>query len=359
MPADSLACTDRLARQRGAPAIWDRVEEIVCATQSVGALRHHGVELIAARAWRRRGVGVPEQLQADERIAAIRTLGVPVLLEKVRAAYDGTMVLMKGPEVGAHYPEPALRPFCDLDFLVDNPVAAHRALIADGFVEMGEPAHYESAHHLRPLAWPALPLVIELHREPNRPAWLAPPDPVELLELTQPSAIGVRGMSAPVPAAHALLLAAHGWAHQPLRRLMDLIDVMVVLKDEHDRQLARELALRWGLGGVWRTTIAAADGLLGESGAVPSLRIWARHLAAVRERTVFETHLTRWAGPVTGLPYTRMRALGDATRIFTDAARPRGDERWSDAMRRTRLAIADAPRPQSQHDQIKETRNGR
>lgn len=356
MHTEALA-SDQLARRRGAFAIWERVEEIVCATSSVDALRHHGVELVAARAWRRRGRPLPDALQLDERIAAIRTLGVPLLLKQIRAAYDGTLVLMKGPEVGAHYPDPALRPFCDLDFLVEDPAAAHRALMAVGFVEMGDPARYERVHHLRPLAWPTLPLVVELHREPNRPAWLAPPDPTELLELTQPSATGVAGVSAPVPAAHAVLLAAHSWAHQPLRRLMDLIDVMVVLDDERDQRVAGELAMHWGLGRVWRTTVAAADALLGGSDTVPALRIWARHLAAVRERTVFENHLTRWAGPVSGLPYKRMRALGGATRIFTEAARPRGDERWSDVMRRTRLAIADAPRPQSHHDLIKETRN--
>jgi len=57
--------------------MWDRVEDMVCSSWSVDALRHHGVELIAARGWRRRGRPVPEELNVDERIAAIRTLGVP------------------------------------------------------------------------------------------------------------------------------------------------------------------------------------------------------------------------------------------------------------------------------------------
>jgi hypothetical protein len=337
--------------------IWGRVDEIVSTTHSVDALRHHGLELVAARAWRRHGRPVPDELLVDERVAAIKALGVPVVLKRIRAAYDGALVLMKGPEAAARFPDRALRPFCDLDFLADDPAAAHRALMASGFVEMGDPARYEEAHHLRPLAWPELPIVIELHREPNHPTWLTPPATSELLELTRPSVTGVAGLSAPVPAAHALLLAVHSWAHAPLRRLLDLIDVMVVLEGDDDRRLARELASRWGLGRVWRTTIGAAEALFGHSDSVPALRIWARHLVAVRERTVFETHLTRWAGPACGLPYTRMRTLGGATRIFTEAARPRGDERWTDAMRRMRLAIADAPRPQSEHDLIKEKRN--
>ena len=101
-------------------AIWRRVQELVCATSSVDALRHHGVELIAARAWSGQGRPVPDELRLDERIAAIRTLGVPVLLRRIREAYDGTLIFMKGPEAAARYPDPALRQFCDLDFLVDD-----------------------------------------------------------------------------------------------------------------------------------------------------------------------------------------------------------------------------------------------
>jgi len=339
--------------------LWARVDDIVTGARSIDALRHHGVELIAASLWRRQGLPVPEELRPDEQGATLKALGVPVVLRRARAAYDGTLVLMKGPEVGARYPEPALRPFCDLDLLVDDPATAHRALVAAGFLEAGEPARYERAHHLRPLVWPGLPLFVELHNEPNRPAWVPPPNRAELLELTQPSATGVPGLLAPVPAAHAVLLVAHSWAHAPLRRLLDLIDLTVVLERDQDRVLARELAERWGLGRVWRTTIAAADALLRNHGSAPALAIWGRHLAAVRERTVLETHLTRWAGPVSGLPRTRVRAVGGATRIFTDAARPKGDERWIDAVRRTRLAIAHAPRPQSQHDLIKEERNSK
>ncbi len=186
--------------------LWARVEEIISGARSIEALRHHGVELIAANLWRRQGLPVPAELRTDEHAAALKALGVPVVLKHARAAYDGALVLMKGPEVGARYPAPTLRPFCDLDLLVDEPAAAHRAMVAAGFLEAGEPARYERAHHLRPLAWPGVPLFIELHREPNRPAWIAPLDTAELLELTQPSATGVPGLLAPVPAAHAVLL---------------------------------------------------------------------------------------------------------------------------------------------------------
>jgi len=340
------------------PVIWARVEEIVASLENVEGLRQHGLELIAPRVWRERGRHVPTQLRVEERRAAMVALAVPALLERVTAAYGGSLVLMKGPEAAARYPHPGDRGFCDLDFLADDPDRAHRALVAAGFVEVGEPARYERAHHLRPLAWPDLPLFIELHREVNHPDWLVAPPTHELLELSEPSATGVAGLRAPIPAAHAVLLAVHGWAHEPLRRLMDVIDVAVVVGDEH-RGLAAELARRWRLERVWQTTIAAADALLRDARRGVALRTWARHLAAVRERTVLETHVTRWAGPVWGLPSARLRAVGDGTLIFTGAARPRAEEGWTDAMRRTRLALRDAFHPQSQHDVIKESRTGR
>jgi Uncharacterised nucleotidyltransferase len=341
-----------------AAAILARVEEIVGSVDNIDALRHHKLELIAARLWREQGRSVPHELRADERRSAVVALTVPEVLRRVRAAYDGSLMLMKGPEVAACYPHPSDRAFCDLDLLADDPVEAYRALIAAGFVEVGDPALYEDAHHLRPLVWPELPLCIELHREVNHPDWLRPPPTLELLELTRPSLTGIDGLRAPVPAAHAVLLAAHGWAHEPLRRLTDLIDVAVALGDE-DRDLAAELARRWSLERMWQVTVAAADALLRGERPGLALRTWARHLPTVRERTVLETHLTRWAGPVCGLPNARLRALGGGTVIFTGAARPRDGEGWIDAMRRTFLAMLNAFHPQSQHELIKESRTGR
>jgi len=338
--------------------MWERVRELIDGAPSVAGLRHHGLELLAARIRREGGHSVPSDLRVDERRAAIRAVAAPVLLKRVRDAYDGSLVLIKGPEVAAHYPQPSVRTFCDLDLLVDDAYAAHRALTAAGFLEVGEAARYHETHHLRPLALPGLPLFIELHHEPNRPQWLPAPPLGDLFELTEPSATGVAGLRAPVRAVHALLIAAHSWAHEPLRRLLDLIDIGVLLRDS-DRAIAAELAERWGLQRVWATTIGAVDAVLddGRPGLAP--QVWARHLAAVRERTVLETHVTRWAGPVHGMPGTRVGALRSGTTIFMRAARRREEERWANAMRRTCLAVHHAFRPQSQHDLIKESRTGR
>ena len=66
------------------------------------------------------------------------------VLEKARDAYDGRMLLMKGPEVASRYPNPADRPFRDLDILVDDPQSAQQSLIKAGFIEAGGGA----THHL-------------------------------------------------------------------------------------------------------------------------------------------------------------------------------------------------------------------
>lgn len=326
------------------PELWRRVSGLVGRTPRVDALRHHGVHLIAADDRRARGLPVAVELRADELRAALLTLSAPALLRCVRSAYDGRLMLIKGPELAPGYPRRELRPFIDLDLLSDDPAAAHRALLSAGFIEVGVPTAYTGAHHLRPLAWPQLPLTIELHHTPNHPNWLAPPPNRELLELACPSATGVDGLLGPLPAAHAVLIALHSWAHQPLRRLLDLIDIMTVL-DPSDRAEADRLARRWGSHRVWRTTLSAEVSLLEEGSSALVLSTWARHLAEVRERTVLETHLARWAGAGSGLPGTGLRSIGGVTVLFTDAVRPRSGENWSDALGRTRLAISNAFRP--------------
>jgi hypothetical protein len=325
---------------------------IVGRTPSVDALRHHGVHLIAAADLRANGLPVPQELHQDELRAGLLTLSAPALLRRVRDAYDGRLVLIKGPELAAAYPSRELRPFIDLDLLTDDTVSAHRALRAAGFIEVGVPTAYTGAHHLRPLAWPQLPLTIELHHTSNHPDWLFPPPSGELLELTCPSGTGVDGLLGPLPAAHAVLIALHSWAHHPLRRLLDLIDIMMVL-DPSDRAEADRLARRWGSHRVWRTTLSAAVSLLEEESSGLALLTWARHLAQVRERTVLETHLARWAGAGSGLPRSGLRSIGGATVLLTGAVRPRSGESWSDALGRTRLAMSNAFRPQSEHDEIR------
>ena len=123
---------------------------------------------------------------------------------------------MKGAEVALSYPDAALRPYRDVDILVDDPPTVQRSLLAAGFEAVGEPdAYYEGRHHLRPLISRDYPLLVEVHRRPEWPKWASPPPNDELFAAGEPSALGVDGILAPRPAAHALLVAAHSWAEVP------------------------------------------------------------------------------------------------------------------------------------------------
>src|SRR5262249_28719626 len=135
--------------------LWSRVDALVDRTEDIGDLRIHSLQLIAARRWRGQGRPIPDELAEEETSACIVALAVPVLLRRLHAAYEGPMLLMKGPEVAALYPDPALRPYADVDVLVTDRPAAVRALVAAGFEERYDEAVFgDGFHHSRPLFWP-------------------------------------------------------------------------------------------------------------------------------------------------------------------------------------------------------------
>jgi len=346
-PAASMGGPAPTASSVDFTIVWDRMVEFVDRAPSVQSLAAHRLHLAAARMWRSRGQAVPPGLQAEERRAALIAMAARPLLERARAAYGGKMMLMKGPEVAAHYRHPSDRFYSDLDLLVDDPNAAQRALIEAGFVQCGDPGSYEQAQHLCPLIWPGIPLFIELHRRPTSPPWVPARVADDILNLSVPSATGVDGLLAPDPAAHALLLVAHSWAEAPLGRLADLIDVAAVLGS--DRRLrADELARRWGWEGMWRAATRAEDAVLRGSARPAWLNLWGRHLADARDRTVLEGHIARLAAPACALPVSHA-PVAFVSAIRLTAAR-RNDELWSHKLRRSGLALAHAFMASSRHD---------
>ncbi|HKO29318.1 MAG TPA: nucleotidyltransferase family protein [Solirubrobacteraceae bacterium] len=327
--------------------VWDRIEQLVDRAPSVQALGGHRLHLIAARVRSEQGSTLPDELRAEQRRAAMIAIAARPLLERARAAYGGKLMLMKGAEVAAHYRHPSDRFFCDLDLLADDAASAQQALIKAGFVQCGDPATYEHPNHLCPLAWPGVPLFIELHRRPSSPDWLPRTPTDEILSLTVPSATGVEGLLAPHPAVHALLLVAHSWAEAPLRRLIDLIDVAAVMGSEN-RARADDLARRWGWEGMWHVAASAGEAVLGNRALPASLSLWARHLMHARDRTVLENHLSRIAAPASALPITRAPgALASAMRL---TANRHSDEPWSHKLRRSGLAVAHAFMATSSHE---------
>jgi hypothetical protein len=323
------------------------VHELAAKAPALADLRSHRLEAFEIRRLRRLGIPVPDVLAEQELFSLAASRSTEPLLRAARAAYDGRMALFKGYEVALRYPEPWLRPFTDIDLLVDDSAAAQRALLAAGFVEVGEPSVFADIHHLRPLWIPGSTLVIELHHEPKWPDGIAPPPTPELLDACVPSRSGVDGILAPPDELHAVLLAAHSWTHLPFRSLLDLVDI-AALDDGADPALQTELAERYGMSRIWKTTRAVVDEVLLGGLRTGVVFLWARHLSSARERTVFESHLERWFSPASAYP------LPDALEVIgsrlLDEVRPGQDEGWGDKGARIARAMSNAATRRSEHD---------
>jgi hypothetical protein len=268
------------------------------------------------------------------------------MMRRVRAATDAGIIVMKGPEAAVRWPQARLRPWKDLDLLVEDAHAVQCALIGAGFVEVGDPAIYEDIHHLRPLAFPGLPLFVEVHM---RPKW--PSDRVPTFAELADAGVGgafaaIEGVLAPSAAHHAVLLAGHAWEHDPLSRLGSLADIAAMTLDGGFDEAA-DVADLWGVGRLWAATARAMDQVLFE-GTRPLRRpIWRRHLHEARERTVFEGHVERLVGPIAASPIAAAPAA--ATRAMVSTLRPASEERWATKLRRSGRALRNASLRRSDH----------
>jgi hypothetical protein len=326
--------------------VWDRIGELIDRAERPVDLRWHRLHLIAARRLRAQGLPVPNEFRPDEVSSAVMSLAVPELLRRVRDSLDGPVALMKGAEVAALYPDPVLREFRDLDLLVEDAAGAWRALRAAGFEETGDAELYIDIHHLRPLYLPGYPLVIELHSEPKWVPWATPPSVPQLLAEAVPSGTGVDGILALAPAHHAVALAVHSWAHEPLRRIHELLDVALVEARASEEEAAA-FAREHGVDRIWRTTLAARDAILADARPPVSLRVWARNLTRVRERTVLESHLEHLLAPFAAArPRTAARL---ALHELAADLRPAPGESWREKLGRSAQAVRDAATRRSEH----------
>jgi hypothetical protein len=336
-----------MAAATSSAELWAGVDRLIDSTASLDDLAAHRLHLLALHRRREQGAPVPPELAASGRAAAAATLLVPHVLRRVREAYDGPILLMKGAAVATYYPDPALRPFRDLDILVDDATRAQRSLIEAGFEPVGEDGddYFARLHHLRPVMHPALPLLIEVHRRPEWPKWCSPPRKDALLASGVDGTLGVRGIMVPPPAEHALLLAGHSWSTAPLRRLLDLVDV-AALTDGLPREEVDALAAEWGVEGLWSMVARAVDViLLGRDDALPR---WARNVTAVRERTVLENHVARIVSPFSIFPAGRACTM--AARALAEELRPADGETRRAKSGRALRALPNALAAVSDHD---------
>jgi Uncharacterised nucleotidyltransferase len=324
-------------------ALWSAVDKLL-EDVPVERIRGHKLGPLAARLRRGTGRPVAPALAADERGAAAAVVMARPLLEQIRSLCDGGLVLAKGPEVARLYPGSA-RTFGDLDLYATEAVAAHRALIEAGYVEVDDPEVFIDHHHLRPLKAPTVGLRVELHTRPDWPV-ATKPRVEEIFEGAIPAGVGVAGISAPDPVHHALMLAAHAWKHNPLHTLRDLVDIAAVSAGLSDAQLAKN-AESWGLAKVWRTTRAAVEALFEGGPVTVPLRTWAGHLRSVRERTVVEDHLMRWLHVFWELP--PRAAVLDLQEPLRLTFLPLPGESWQEKLVRTRRSITHPGEPMSRH----------
>ncbi len=337
---------------------WEQVERLTDRARSWNDVESHRLDLIAARRLRGLGRAVPERGARAEEIARIRAIGAVHLLQLTRRAYGGQIVVIKGPEAASAYPDPFLRAFVDVDLLVDDVASAHDALVAAGFEEAADPPWaarrdnrdglFDDKHHSRPLQLPGIPLKLELHRRPNWPLWLDVPGGESFLSVAVPGSTGVDGVLALPAAHHAVVLAAHSWVDAPLGRLRDLLDVSLVAAGA-DRHEVEEVARSVGALHLWRSTVAAAECVFGDTRRTSiAVRTFARNLPAVRERTVFEGHLENVLSPFWSMP------PGAAVRLTLSNLRwmfrPAVGESRKEKLARALRALAHAGRAKSAHD---------
>ena len=325
--------------------LWPAVDSLL-ASGSPERARVHGLGPLEALRLTQVGEPVPEAVAMEARMAAVAMLSVRPLLERIRAGCDGPLVLMKGPEIAIRYPG-AARMFVDVDLLTPEPNWTHGQLQEAGFVEAGDPELFRPHHHLQPLKWPDLPLLVEIHGRPHWPEGLKARPVALIIDAAVPSGLHVEGILTPEPAQHALLVAAHSWAHEPLRRLRDLIDVRALAASDVRAAIERT-ARSWGITRLWRTTDRATDAVLGRRRMPLLVSPWARHLPEQRERTVLENHLRAWLAAYWALPVGS--ALATTARALRDDVAPAPEEGWSDKLSRMLTASKNATTPLSHHN---------
>jgi hypothetical protein len=326
--------------------LWASIAELVeRSAAEVEGLMFHGLGPLAAELLGAEGLPVPSPLRRHQERMRVFALTVPFILERVRNATAEPLLLVKGPEVAQRYPGGA-RAYGDIDILVRDAPKAQRDLVAAGFRELDDPTGiWSGIHHLPPVRLSDATLKIEVHSEPKWPTGLQAPSVDALFSAAVPSAIPVAGVLAPDPAHHALLMAAHAWAHKPLGRVRDLVDIGA-LRAEADLRLLHQTARDWGIARLWRTMEEALDALLAGRSTLP-LRLWAGHLRELRDQTVLEAHLERLLSPIWGYPRSQAPTL--VATALVNEIRPAFDESWGGKAKRTAAALRRPSAPLGEH----------
>ena len=115
-----------------ADGLWEGVDRLLERLTPELAAEHGLGPLAARRLRRRRRRGARQACCGRSAPPGRRALVAPALLKRAREAYDGPLLLVKGPELTARYPDGARR-FGDLDLVAGDAEEAQAALLAAGF----------------------------------------------------------------------------------------------------------------------------------------------------------------------------------------------------------------------------------
>jgi hypothetical protein len=278
--------------------IWSGVACTIDAHPDVARLRAHGLAPLAAAHWRDTGHSLTQAVDMDRVTATALGLQAERLLREVTSFADQPVLLLKGPEVAARYPELGLRDLTDVDILVADTDAMERSFSNAGWLEYtgpGELRWYDELHHAHPFVLPGSSLPIEPHRRPNWPIWGRAPGFPELHDAAVESAVAIDGLLAPKVEHHALLVLAHSWADVPFERFSQLID-FALLVEECDADELTKCARRWQLSRLLSVGLDAIDSLLlGRRSDALTVRWFAPHLRALATPTRARAQFDRYA----------------------------------------------------------------
>src|SRR3954451_22833686 len=88
--------------------IWPRLLGIIDQNPGTVGLRHHGLAPLAVAHWTGQGRTVPPELHSDRAAQAAAGMEAGELLRALRSSTSGPILLIKGLEVAARYPDTTL-----------------------------------------------------------------------------------------------------------------------------------------------------------------------------------------------------------------------------------------------------------
>jgi hypothetical protein len=204
-------------------ALWWRGECCLPEDDLIAWARRQ--RLLPLLGWRvqERGWQLPEALtEAIRRTRMLVAVGQAITDQQLRALgetaqqLDIALVLVKGAAAAAAYPEPWMRPYGDIDLLVDEANAPRllETLRAQGYT-YAESAEGHRAWHFPPLVPPHQGARIEVHTALAREGGRLLFTPAQWQPDLRPLPL-YPGLHAPGPADHVLYLIHHALVHHEL-----------------------------------------------------------------------------------------------------------------------------------------------